>query len=39
MAGARVRRVVFLSGTRADFGKMKSLMLKLQDDEIGRAHV
>lgn len=33
------RRVVFLTGTRADFGKLKSLMLKLQDDDAFEVHV
>jgi len=27
-----MRRILFLTGTRADFGKLKSLMLKLQND-------
>ena len=27
------RKIIFLSGTRADFGKLKSLMLRLQSDE------
>ena len=30
-------KVMFLTGTRADFGKLKTLMLKLQDDD--RFHV
>ena len=33
------RRVVFLSGTRADFGKQKTLMLRLQDDPAFDVHV
>jgi UDP-N-acetylglucosamine 2-epimerase (hydrolysing) len=32
MNETKIRKVVFLTGTRADFGKMKSLMRKLQDD-------
>lgn len=28
----KIRRVVFLTGTRADFGKLKSLMKKIEDD-------
>lgn len=32
-------KVMFLTGTRADFGKMKTLMLKLQADENFEAHV
>src|SRR4030065_1043665 len=35
----KIRKLVFLSGTRADFGKMKSLMLKLQDDDLFEVHV
>ncbi len=33
MTAGKRRRVLFLTGTRADFGKMKPLMLRLQDDE------
>ncbi|WP_374615160.1 UDP-N-acetylglucosamine 2-epimerase [Sphingorhabdus sp.] len=33
------RKVVFITGTRADFGKLKSLMLRLQDDEHFEVHV
>lgn len=32
-------QVMFLSGTRADFGKMKTLMLRLQADERFQVHV
>ncbi|GFE85597.1 UDP-N-acetylglucosamine 2-epimerase [Steroidobacter agaridevorans] len=32
MTDAAARKVVFLTGTRADFGKLKSLMLRLQAD-------
>ena len=32
MTGPRAHKVVFLTGTRADFGKLKSLMLRLQAD-------
>ena len=28
-----MRKILFLTGTRADFGKLKPLILKLQDDE------
>jgi UDP-N-acetylglucosamine 2-epimerase (hydrolysing) len=34
-----IRKIVFLTGTRADFGKLKPLMLKLQDDEIFEVHI
>jgi UDP-N-acetylglucosamine 2-epimerase (hydrolysing) len=34
-----MRRVVFLSGTRADFGKLKSLMLRLDADPRFEVHV
>ncbi|QDC51748.1 UDP-N-acetylglucosamine 2-epimerase (hydrolyzing) [Candidatus Methylopumilus universalis] len=33
------RKIVFLTGTRADFGKLKSLMLRLQSDEHFDVHV
>ena len=33
------RKIVFLTGTRADFGKLKSLMLRLQADEHFEVHV
>lgn len=34
-----VRKVLFLTGTRADFGKLKSLMLALQSDPAFEVHV
>lgn len=37
--GEKIRKLVFLSGTRADFGKMKSLMLKLQSNELFEVNV
>ncbi len=33
------RKIIFLTGTRADFGKLKSLMLKLQADPFFDVHV
>ena len=33
MAEIKKRKIVFLTGTRADFGKLKSLMYKIQNDE------
>jgi len=33
------KKVVFLTGTRADFGKLKSLMATLQDDSSFEVHV
>jgi UDP-N-acetylglucosamine 2-epimerase (hydrolysing) len=33
------RKIIFLTGTRADFGKLKPLMLKLQADERFVVHV
>lgn len=33
------RKIVFLTGTRADFGKLKSLMLQLQSYEAFEVHV
>jgi UDP-N-acetylglucosamine 2-epimerase (hydrolysing) len=33
------RKIIFLTGTRADFGKLKSLMLRLQADEHFEVHV
>ena len=33
MTGSIRRKILFLTGTRADFGKLKSLMLRLQSDE------
>lgn len=35
----KIRKVVFLTGTRADFGKLKSLMHKLQDDDNFDVHI
>jgi len=35
----KIRKVVFLTGTRADFGKLKSLMHILQGDDKFEAHV
>ncbi len=35
----RPKRVVFLTGTRADFGKLKPLMAQLQDDPAFEVHV
>lgn len=35
----KIPKVVFLTGTRADFGKLKSLMHKLQDDDDMEIHV
>jgi UDP-N-acetylglucosamine 2-epimerase (hydrolysing) len=32
MSDKEIRKILFLTGTRADFGKLKSLMLKLQGD-------
>lgn len=34
-----LRKVVFLTGTRADFGKLKALMLKLESDPEIEVHV
>lgn len=39
MVQQTVRRIVFLTGTRADFGKLKSLMLRLGADEGFEVHV
>lgn len=39
MSNNKIRKVVFLTGTRADFGKLKSLMLRLQDDEMFEIHI
>ncbi|HJV88513.1 MAG TPA: UDP-N-acetylglucosamine 2-epimerase [Noviherbaspirillum sp.] len=33
------RKIVFLTGTRADFGKLKSLMSRLQNDDDFEVHV
>ncbi len=35
----KIRKIVFLTGTRADFGKLKSLIHKLQDDNNFEVHV
>lgn len=35
----KVNKVMFLTGTRADFGKMKTLMLKMQADEHFQVHI
>jgi UDP-N-acetylglucosamine 2-epimerase (hydrolysing) len=35
----RIRKIVFLTGTRADFGKLKSLMNRLRDDDDFELHV
>lgn len=34
-----VKRILFLTGTRADFGKLKSLMLELKSDPLFELHV
>jgi UDP-N-acetylglucosamine 2-epimerase (hydrolysing) len=34
-----MRRIVFLTGTRADFGKLKTLMLRLQADPAFEVHL
>jgi UDP-N-acetylglucosamine 2-epimerase (hydrolysing) len=39
MAPNRIRKIVFLTGTRADFGKLKSLMNRLRDDDDFELHV
>ena len=39
MSNPTRRKIVFLTGTRADFGKLKSLMLKLQSDQRFEVHV
>lgn len=39
MTPARNRKIVFLTGTRADFGKLKSLMNRLRDDDDFELHV
>ena len=39
MSRMPTRKIVFLTGTRADFGKLKSLMLHLQADEHFEVHV
>lgn len=35
----KIRKIVFLTGTRADFGKLKSLMSKLRNDSNFELHV
>jgi UDP-N-acetylglucosamine 2-epimerase (hydrolysing) len=35
----KIRKVVFLTGTRADFGKLKSLMQKLENDIKFETHI
>ncbi|MBS4020502.1 UDP-N-acetylglucosamine 2-epimerase [Azonexus hydrophilus] len=39
MSSLQRRKIIFLTGTRADFGKLKSLMLRLQADEHFEVHV
>lgn len=39
MPATRPRRIVFLTGTRADFGKLKPLMARLQADPAFDVHV
>ncbi|MES2770813.1 MAG: UDP-N-acetylglucosamine 2-epimerase [Pseudomonadota bacterium] len=39
MSDQAIRKIVFLTGTRADFGKLKSLMLQLQADACFEVHV
>jgi UDP-N-acetylglucosamine 2-epimerase (hydrolysing) len=34
-----VKKILFLTGTRADFGKLKSLMLRLHDDSSFEQHI
>jgi UDP-N-acetylglucosamine 2-epimerase (hydrolysing) len=36
---AQTRKILFLTGTRADFGKLKSLMLALHADRNFELHV
>jgi UDP-N-acetylglucosamine 2-epimerase (hydrolysing) len=35
----KIRKVIFLTGTRADFGKLKSLMQKLEQDPMFETHI
>ena len=35
----KIRKVIFLTGTRADFGKMKSLIQKLENDPMFETHI
>jgi len=39
MSENKIRKIMFLTGTRADFGKLKPLMRKLQDDEMFEVHI
>jgi UDP-N-acetylglucosamine 2-epimerase (hydrolysing) len=39
MTQAGIRKIVFLTGTRADFGKLKSLMNRLRDDDDFELHI
>jgi UDP-N-acetylglucosamine 2-epimerase (hydrolysing) len=39
MSSPRPRRIVFLTGTRADFGKLKPLMARLQADSAFDVHI
>ena len=39
MTPSNKRRIVFLTGTRADFGKLKSLMSKIQADDEFELHI
>jgi UDP-N-acetylglucosamine 2-epimerase (hydrolysing) len=35
----QIKKILFLTGTRADFGKLKSLMLALHTDQDYELHV
>jgi UDP-N-acetylglucosamine 2-epimerase (hydrolysing) len=39
MLNKEPRKIMFLTGTRADFGKLKPLMLKMQEDNSFETHV
>ena len=39
MKPSQIHKIVFLTGTRADFGKLKSLMNRLRNDEDFELHV
>lgn len=39
MTQTRIQKIVFLTGTRADFGKLKSLMNRLQGDHSFELHI
>jgi UDP-N-acetylglucosamine 2-epimerase (hydrolysing) len=39
MKPSQIQKIVFLTGTRADFGKLKSLMNRLRNDEDFELHV